>query len=358
MSGRNIIKKAEGSDNLLVIPGRQSFQARQIDLFQNFLVNSDYQKIPLSNTIELWDVLPKYAVSPAQQDKMRTKEGLLPLLEREVSFFGNEYAIYIKPALLSDEKGRAYYPSNSEELIEDCLRKIATVQDQCFFDQGHSHCGVKFTLHQLRLELKNQGHARSYQQVLKSLTILAGADIEIRMKNRKAVSFDKYLSLAGFSRETRLDNPDSMWVAYFHPLVYQAMANVDYRQFNYQLMMALKPQLARWLYKRLAHYYTNAGLLSPLRMTLLDIQRESGMLTRIRTGNAVIELEEIFQALINENVFKNYEKIKDIRGPKNKIVDVEYLVSPHPEFIKSVKAANRRQADDKLKIASPIIATQ
>ena len=55
---------------------------------------------------------------------------------------------------------------------------------------------------------------------------------------------------------------------------------------------------------------------------------------------------------------KAYEKIKDIRGPKNKIVDVEYLVSPHPEFIKSVKAANRRQADDKLKIAAPMIATQ
>jgi hypothetical protein len=45
------------------------------------------------------------------------------------------------------------------------------------------------------------------------------------------------------------------------------MRHVDYRQFNYSEMMYLKSHLARWLYKRLAHYCTNAGLTKPIKLS-------------------------------------------------------------------------------------------
>lgn len=345
-----MIMNQKKPEKTLILPKPESFQSIQIDIFQDFLVNHEWQREPLSNTIELWDCLPKYSISQVEQNKKRTKEGLLPLLRRDVTFMGCEYSIFISPAFLADENGRAYYPSANESILEDALRKIATLQNQCFVDGNESQCGVTFTLHQLRTELKKQGHARSYQEVVKSLHILAGADIEIRTKNGKGVSIEKFMSLTGFSSEARLDNPGSKWVAYFHPLVYKAMKRVDYRQFNYQLMMQLKSHLARWLYKRLAHYYTNAGLMTPINLSLVTIQNESGMLVRSRTNDAIKELEAIFMDFQTINVFTSVERINEIRGTKNKIIDIVYQAHPHQDFVKSVKAANKRQADGKLKL--------
>ena len=245
--------------NIVVPPVPMAFKSMQTDLFQNFLVNNDAEKEPLSNTIELWDRLPKYSVSQVEQNKIRTKEGLLPLQRRDVIVKDCAYSIFISPALLADEQGKAYYPSANEELVEDALRKIATLQNQCFFDERQSHCGVTFTLHQLRTELKERGHSRSYQEIIKSLYILAGADIEIRTKQGQGVSIEKFMSLTGFTESERLDNPNSKWVGYFHSLVRKAMSSVEYRQYNYEQMMQLETHLSRWLYKRLAHYWTNAG---------------------------------------------------------------------------------------------------
>jgi len=340
----------KSNDNALMLPKPEAFQSLQTDMFQEFLCNTEDQKRLLSNTIELWDCLPKYSVSQVEQNKIRTKEGLLPLLRKDVTFMGYQYNIFISPALLADENGRAYYPSANEELIEDALRKIATLQNQCFFDDNEAHCGVTFTLHQLRTELKKQGHSRSYQQVIKSLYVLAGADIEIRVKNGRGVSVEKFMSLTGFSSEARLDNPDSKWVAYFHSLVRKAMGGVDYRQYNYQQMMHLETHLSRWLYKRLAHYWTNAGPLSPIMLSFADIRKESGMLERSRANDAIKELEAIFEVFLEISVFTSFKRIKEIRGGRNKIIDIVYEAYPHPDFIKSVKAANKRQSDAKAKL--------
>jgi hypothetical protein len=333
-----------------IVPAPEAFKSAQTDLFQEFLINKETEKEPLSNTIELWDCLPKYSVSQVEQNKLRTQEGLLPLQRKDLTFRGYTYSIFISPALLSEEGGRAYYPSANEELIEDALRKIATFQNQCFYDEKASHCGATFTLHQLRAELKKQGHSRSYQEVIKSLYILAGADIEIRTKNGRGVSVEKFMSLSGFSGEERLDNPDSKWVAYFHPLVRKAMQLIDYRQYNYQQMMHLETHLARWLYKRLAHYWTNAGYLTPIKLSFADIRQESGMLERSRTSDAVKELEAIFSVFLKSCVFRAIERIEELRGARNKIMDIVYEAYPHADFIKAVKAANKRQSDAKAKL--------
>ena len=90
--------------NPVVPPVPMPFKSKQTDLFQNFLVNNDAEKGPLSNTIELWDRLPKYSVSQVEQNKIRTKEGLLPLQRRDVIVKDCAYTIFISPALLADEE--------------------------------------------------------------------------------------------------------------------------------------------------------------------------------------------------------------------------------------------------------------
>ena len=155
------------------------------------------------------------------------------------------------------------------------------------------------------------------------------------------------MSLTGFTESERLDNPNSKWVGYFHSLVRRAMNSVEYRQYNYEQMMQLETHLSRWLYKRLAHYWTNAGALSPITLSFAEIRSESGMLERSRTNDAVKELEAIFKIFIDIKIFRPFKRMQEVRGARNKIIDIFYEAYPHEDFIKSVKAANRRQADGK-----------
>jgi hypothetical protein len=332
-------------------PSLKAFQAIEVNIFRDFLHNTYDELLSLSNTVKLWDCIPKYSLSQVEQNRMRSKDGQLPVYRKEFRFMDCDYCILITPAFLSIEDGRAYFPSANEELVEDALRKMATLQNQCFFDKEKASCGITFTLHQLRTELKKQGHSRSYQEVVKSLLILARSDIEIYAKNSggQGFSIEKFIRISSFSSNTELDNSESRWVAFFHPLVYKAMNDIEYRQFNYRQMMQLKTHLARWLYKRLAYYYTNAAHTVPIKLSLAHIREESGMLERSRSNDAIKELEAVFEVFMTIKVFNSFKRIKDIRGERNKVIDIIYEAHPHSDFIKSVKAANKRQSDGREK---------
>ena len=59
MQDSNKKKEGQGTD----LPENDSFKSTQLDLFQSFLCNTDEQHDRLSNTIELWDSIPKYSLS-------------------------------------------------------------------------------------------------------------------------------------------------------------------------------------------------------------------------------------------------------------------------------------------------------
>ena len=56
---------------------------KQYDLFTTFFGKD---KRDLSNTIELWDAIPKYAVSPRQQNARRGDNGRLPVHVQEFEY--------------------------------------------------------------------------------------------------------------------------------------------------------------------------------------------------------------------------------------------------------------------------------
>jgi hypothetical protein len=37
--------------------------------------------------------------------------------------------------------------------------------------------------------------------------------------------------------------------------------------------------------------------------------------------------------------------MEDVRGDRNKILDIKYALIPHAQFVKDIKAANKRQKD-------------
>jgi hypothetical protein len=135
-----------------------AFKNQQIDLFRDLLANTDKERDGLSNAIDLWDNVPRYALSRGKQDKSRLEGGFLPIAELDFQYKGNPYTAQIRPARieLKNKDGEftgetaEFYPSAREELVEHALRKLATEQQFGFLDTDNARSGVTFTLHQLR----------------------------------------------------------------------------------------------------------------------------------------------------------------------------------------------------------------
>jgi hypothetical protein len=347
--GDGVAKKGDTSKGKLVVPPKEAdFSNQQLDLFRSFLYNVDAERDRLSNTFDLWDSVPRYAISRQQMDKVRKTKGFLDLQQIEFHYRGSTLKTIIQAARILDEKtgtSKDYYPSANEELIEDALRKIAADQQSAFFDRSNFRSGVVFTLYMLREELSKRGHTRSYQEIVLSLQILASSIIEIRGegKNNSFAKSAYFSGLSAVSQNKRTDEPQAKWMVQFHPLVTQEIDTLTYRQFNYAQMMSHSTQLARWLHKQLSLKFTFASLLTPFEIRYSTIKRDSALLDGYGLERkAITALDTAFDELKTVGVLMKIEK-KPILGTRNKIEDVVYTLFPSSEFSASMKAANKRQ---------------
>lgn len=79
-------------------PKDEDFGSDQISLFQDLLCNTDEERHSLSNVFDLWDGIPRYAISRQQQDKWR-KAGVFPQLHDILFHYrGRELRATIQPA--------------------------------------------------------------------------------------------------------------------------------------------------------------------------------------------------------------------------------------------------------------------
>ncbi len=327
-----------------------TFNNAQLDLFQWFLCNTDQDRELLSNTFDLWDSVPRYAISRQAMDKARKNKGFLDLKEIPFQWRGKALSAIIQPARVRiNKQGETldYYPSANEELIEDALRKIASEQDCGFFDKPNHQSGVVFTLYMLREELKKRGHSRSYQQIMISLEILARSTIAIKTSNNDDISgFDVspyFPRLSTVSHSKRAEDPNAKWMVRFHPLVTASIDALTYRQFNYAQMMIHKSQLARWLHKQLSLKFTFASLTTAFEIRFSTIKRDSALLENYKLQRQAVAasdsaLEELKDSGVLNQITKN-----DIRGTRGKLEDVIYTLTASPDFIRDIKAANKRK---------------
>lgn len=340
--------KAKKVEKNTQLPSVDAFKSVQLDLFQSFLCNTVEEEDKLSNTIELWDNIPKYSLSQQAMNKLRTREGLLQRLDKDFEYKNKSYKVRITAAIIDIDDGseKAFYPSANEELVEDALRKIAAEQQRGFFDKPNYKSGVSFSLYILRRELKKRGHTRSYQEIIKSLKILAGSNIEILLQDGKGFAQTNYLpSLAAVSRLNLKDDSKAKWLAHFHPLVTESIDTLSFRQYNYHQMMSHSTQLARWMHKKVSHNYVNASVMTPYTVWISSIRRDSGLLEYKRPNDRVRKFEDTLKELVEHSVLLTFDRDEERRGERNKILDIKYSLSPHPDFVKDVKAANKRQKD-------------
>jgi len=258
-------------------------QPKQLSLFQTFLPETDDK---YSNTIDLYDAVPKYF--PTKHMAGRRESGkYLPILEREFEHRGESYKLKMRPARMQYKDGqeREYYPSYREEIIEEALRKIASDRlNGVYLDD---RAGVQFTLYALRKELWARGHALNLPDLLEGLKICNLASLSVQKADGTAIiQAPIFPVLLVASKEDWLQNPkDARCYVQFNPLVTASIDHLTYRQFDYLTYMSYKHRLSRWLHKRLAHNYIQAGLLSPYTIRMSTILRDSGAYQSKRGNN-------------------------------------------------------------------------
>lgn len=340
----------ENSKKVVQLPNKDAFANKQLDIFQNFYVNTDEQRSDTSNSIELWDSVPRYSISQLTMNKMRDDKGRLDLLEIHFNYRQTSLKAIIQPALIQEEKNGvkstvSYYPSANEELIEEALRKIATIQ-KMGFHEPMKRSGVVFTLYQLREELRQRGHARTYFDIVKSLNILSKSIIELKGEKKQNAYTKSNTYLSNVTSVTRVDlaeDPNAKWHVQFHPLVTDSIDKLTYRQFNYQQLMSHSTQLARWLHKYLVTKYTMASKMKPFEMRYSTIKRDSAMLSGYKVERQAIAACDFSMEELKTQKIAHEIKRQVNTGARNKIIDVVYTITPTLDFIAEVKAANARQ---------------
>jgi len=335
-------------------PSQDAFNCNQIDLFQYFLCNNNSQRERLSNAVPLWDCLPLYSMSRQAAQRMR-KAGTFPhLLNIPCRYSGQDFIVEIQPARIADKNGvvTEYYPGANEDLIEDALRKISTLQNHGFFDEScrQGRSGVFFTGYQLREELNKLGHSRSHKEIVLSLGILSRSILTLKTqgKKNKAVDTSPYFPrLTCVTRHDYLDDPKAKWYVEFHPLITQAIRLIEYRQYDYALMMKHSTQLARWLHKYLVVKFTWARIGEKFEIRYSTIKRDSGLLEGYsRDRDATDAVKKAFKELTDNGVLQSFDDNNKILSGRGKIEDIVFALYPTVSFSMEIKASNKRKGEN------------
>lgn len=352
--------EARECDDLAALP--VAAPSLQYDLFARFLGASE-----LSNTIELWDAIPKYSFSARMQALARDSAGRLPIYQRVFEHHPAPKAetptwicsLVMQPAVIEvDGRWTDVFPSADEELVEEVLRKIFVDQSFGLHDAARGESWVRFTLHMIRVELARRGRTRSIAEIKRSLEVLSKTVLDVTVSGRgvtKVVYTNTILSdLTRVTRAEWLDDPSAMWMARLPGLISASINTLSYRQFNYGVLMSLDAPLSRWLHKRLSHEYTNAHLTSPYKILFSTIARDSGLLHNCRISANLKAVERVLAELVDRRVLMMADV--EVRRSGRKVRDALYTLTPHMDFVAEIKAANLRASEARAKaVAARVI---
>jgi len=313
----------------------------QLNLFE-LLLPGDRD---FSNTIELYDFIPKYHWGKVQ----RINDKFLDSLEREFECKGLKYKVKIRPASIEDRNGveRYYYPSKREELVEDALRKFVAEGQGVFLDE---QAGVTFSLYQLQEELKKNGHSYSKDQIKDALLICARTNMTVTTENGNAVLVSNLFETLGL--QTREDWKDqgnkTRAFVRFNSLVTKSIKSRTFRQINYAKVMSYKNVIARQLHKRMSHHYLQASLTSPYNFMLSTIIRDFGLTQYAQLRDNLRDVQTALDEMVEKKVILSYKVAKVIDNTKRlKLLDAKFVLIPDPSFIGEVINANKAQSKTK-----------
>ena len=310
----------------------------QLSLFELLLPNEK----PYSNTIELYDFIPKYHWGKVE----RVNGTFLKSLDREFECRGKKYNVTVQPASLKDKNGeeKYYYPSKREELVEDALRKFAVEGQGLFLDDA---AGVTFTLHQLQQELSSNGHTYSKDQIKDALLICAKTNLTVTSDDGNTLLVSGLFETLGLQTREDWESKGQKSKAFvrFNPLVTQGIKTRRFRMFNYETSMSYKNVVARQLHKRMSHHYTQASITQPYSINLTTIIRDFGLTAYERLSHNLRDIELALEEMKDKGVILTFKIEKTLDAEqRNKMIEAKITLTPHPEFVGEVMQGNKQQS--------------
>ena len=330
-----------------------------------------------SHTVELFDAIPKFVFA-----KIRRKK-TIQVLTREFEHRGEHYRLKLQGATI-ETAGDAFliFPGEREELVLRALRYMAAQQlsplSMWGHDQGHTQLRLTFTLSQLQnvlaekvpgLDGKPRGHAFKLSEIDEALRVCKGTNIVLEFEDstkrarHESGIFSEYYALDDKSG----DGQKALRCVIFHPLATTAALRHEYRSINNRRLMSLPSPLARWIYERLSHLFTNAEKRRPRLDTFrtpkgfpLDLEtvlNQSGVLRRKRLRGNIEEVRSALDELSRAGVllaptFGAVPYVENlVRGESQKvgggrpIVSATWTLYPSDQLVQEIIDANIEYRD-------------
>ena len=321
-------------------PPSKEVKSIQLELFTSF-VSNDQQS--MSNTIEIWEKIPKYFFTSRQIEKLRPATGQPDPYKWTYKEAGIEHSVVIQPALIEQKDGsfKAFFPTANEELVEEALKRILTKQNQGIHDPINQETWVKFSLSMIVKELKHIGKGKDRPRIKHAIAVMSGCIITF-FKGKKEVWKGSILQdLVTVDRGEYLEDTSSYHIARLPLFISHAINTLNVRQFNYERYMECGGQLPQWIYKRLINRYTYASIGNDHHFMYSDL-KSSGLLQQAREIDNRRKVIFALDKLKEKKVINNY-KVEE-KEENRKIIDTKYTVTASYEFIKEQKAAGKRKA--------------
>lgn len=293
-----------------------------------------------SNTISIYDALPKYQWSTALPKGLN--------IQRYCVIDGVEYEVTIIPAIIERKNYKTkiterveVYPGEREEAVEDVLRGFAANGQGKIFEH---EIGVNFTIRQVVNELKSLGKTYSLSEVVEAIHVCNRASMSIKISSTDKVVVNSALfpTFALVNRKNYMSDSSAQCFVRFHPMVTAAVINVEYRLINYRLAMAIRNPLARHIFKRMSHYWRQASPSLTYRFKLISYLAQTPRNLSPRMDRNISAMNKALDELIQRGVLGEYKTKETIEG--RSIKDVEYECWPHINFIADIKKANYVEA--------------
>lgn len=319
-------------------PPKKKIASVQYDMFTSF-VSNDVSKV--SNTVAFWESIPKYFVTPAQAEKLRSPDGLARSIKRDFEYQGAKFTIKIQPAEIEHgDSSKSMFPGVNEELVEEALKKIFSDQNFGFHDPKSSESWVKFSLSMIERELSQKNKTRNRAQIKQAIQIMSSCVVTIYAEDEEVWTGSILQDLTSVNRQKYLSDTDSLHVARFPLFISSAINSLGYRQFNYARLMSCSSPLTRWLYKKLINRFIQAGPKTTYSIMYTTIQRDSALLQQATPARNRQKVIAALEEMVRQKIIVQF--YTDERKKGKTIQDVKYTLIPSESFISEQKAANKR----------------
>jgi len=325
---------------------KKSTPQEQLTFFQAFAAGtpSGYTQL-----VEFFDSIPKFFLTP--QSSARNAEPL-EIHRFQFRWGEHDWTATIAPVVVesrgSDGKTmrKDIMPGPREETIYRALKKMAADPSAQRVIR-ETNVVLRFTLSQLRAELREVGHEYKIWELKEGLEVLNRSPLTITntTQNKKLYS-GSYIALQYFSDESDDSGTRSRVEVAFNELALAAIRAKLYYRIHYGRLLSLSP-VGAWIYERLTRNFRQAGADHGYKLSLSAILR-SGLRPRPDIRQNVRQLRTVLNELVEKEVLAMYPGAKEevTYEPKTgkpgrpPIQEVVWTVWPHENVVRDIRTDN------------------